>query len=86
MKREESLFDPENVYEKRRYPLFDPRRAYAKWRNSLFDSRKTYEKQRDLFLTQKRLVQNEGNDYGVKKWRLYLYWYPIWRTASSTAD
>ena len=40
----------------------------------------------DLFLTQKRLVQNEGNGYGVKKWRLYLYRYPIWRTASSTAD
>ena len=39
-----------------------------------------------LFLNQKRLVQNEGNVYGVKKWRLYLYWYPIWRTASSTAD
>lgn len=40
----------------------------------------------NLFLTQKRLVQNEGNVYGVKKWRLYLYWYPIWHTASSTAD
>lgn len=40
----------------------------------------------NLFLTQKRLVQNEGNGYGVKKWRLYLYRYPIWRTASSTAD
>lgn len=40
----------------------------------------------NLFLTQKRLVQNGGNGYGVKKWRLYLYWYPIWRTASSTAD
>ena len=40
----------------------------------------------NLFLTQKRLVQNKGNVYGVKKWRLYLYWYPIWRTASSTAD
>ena len=39
-----------------------------------------------LFLNQKRLVQNEGNVYGVKKWRLYLYRYPIWRTASSTAD
>ena len=39
-----------------------------------------------LFLNQKRLVQNGGNGYGVKKWRLYLYWYPIWRTASSTAD
>ena len=30
-----------------------------------------------LFLIQKRLVQNEGNVYGVKKWRLYLYRYPI---------
>ena len=40
----------------------------------------------NLFLIQKRLVQNEGNVYGVKKWRLYLYWYPIWHTASSTAD
>ena len=40
----------------------------------------------NLFLTQKRPIQNEGNVYGVKKWRLYLYWYPIWRTASSTAD
>ena len=40
----------------------------------------------NLFLTQKRLVQNEGNGYGVKKWRLYLYRYPIWHTASSTAD
>ena len=40
----------------------------------------------NLFLTQKKLVQNEGNGYGVKKWRLYLYRYPIWRTASSTAD
>ena len=40
----------------------------------------------NLFLNQKRLVQNEGNGYGVKTWRLYLYWYPIWRTASSTAD
>ena len=39
-----------------------------------------------LFLNQKRLVQNEGNGYGVKEWRLYLYRYPIWRTASSTAD
>ena len=39
-----------------------------------------------LFLNQKRLVQNEGNGYGLKKWRLYLYRYPIWRTASSTAD
>ena len=39
-----------------------------------------------LFLNQKRLVQNEENVYGVKKWRLYLYRYPIWRTASSTAD
>lgn len=39
-----------------------------------------------LFLNQKRLVQNEGNVYGVEKWRLYLYRYPIWRTASSTAD
>ena len=40
----------------------------------------------NLFLIRERLVQNEGNGYGVKKWRLYLYWYPIWRTASSTAD
>ena len=40
----------------------------------------------NLFLTQKRLVQNGENGYGVKKWRLYLYRYPIWRTASSTAD
>ena len=40
----------------------------------------------NLFLTQKRLVQNGGNGYGVKTWRLYLYRYPIWRTASSTAD
>lgn len=40
----------------------------------------------NLFLTQKGLVQNEGNGYGVKKWRLYLYRYPISRTASSTAD
>lgn len=40
----------------------------------------------NLFLNQKRLVQNGGNGYGVKKWRLYLYRYPIWRTASSTAD
>lgn len=40
----------------------------------------------NLFSIQKRLVQNEGNGYGVKKWRLYLYRYPIWRTASSTAD
>ena len=39
-----------------------------------------------LFLNQKRPIQNEGNVYGVKKWRLYLYRYPIWRTASSTAD
>lgn len=39
-----------------------------------------------LFLIRERLVQNEGNGYGVKKWRLYLYRYPIWRTASSTAD
>ena len=39
-----------------------------------------------LFLNQKRLVQNEGNGYGLKKWRLYLYWYPIWHTASSTAN
>ena len=38
------------------------------------------------FLIRKRLSQNEGNVYGVEKWRLYLYWYPIWRTASSTAD
>ena len=40
----------------------------------------------NLFLIQKRLVQNGGNGYGVKTWRLYLYWYPIWRTASSTAN
>ena len=40
----------------------------------------------NLFLTQKRPIQNEENGYGVKKWRLYLYRYPIWRTASSTAD
>lgn len=39
-----------------------------------------------LFLIQKRPIQNGGNVYGVKKWRLYLYRYPIWRTASSTAD
>ena len=39
-----------------------------------------------LFLNQKRLVQDEGNGYEVKKWRLYLYRYPIWHTASSTAD
>ena len=38
------------------------------------------------FLIRKRLSQNEGNVYGVEKWRLYLYWYPIWRTASSTVD
>ena len=40
----------------------------------------------NLFSIQKRLVQNGENGYGVKKWRLYLYRYPIWRTASSTAD
>lgn len=40
----------------------------------------------NLFLTQKRTVRNGWNVYGVKKWRLYLYRYPIWRTASSTAD
>lgn len=39
-----------------------------------------------LFLNQKELAQNGGNVYEVKKWRLYLYRYPIWRTASSTAD
>ena len=40
----------------------------------------------NLFLTQKRPIQNGWNVYGVKKWKLYLYRYPIWRTASSTAD
>ena len=40
----------------------------------------------NLFLTQKRSIQNGGNGYGVETWKLYLYWYPIWRTASSTAD
>ena len=39
-----------------------------------------------LFLIQKRPIQNGGEGYGLKKWRLYLYRYPIWRTASSTAD
>lgn len=39
-----------------------------------------------LFLIQKRPIQNGGNGYGVKTWRLYLYRYPIWCTASSTAD
>ena len=39
-----------------------------------------------LFLNQKRPMQNGEKGYGVEKWRLYLYRYPIWRTASSTAD
>ena len=40
----------------------------------------------NLFLNQKRPMQNRRKGYGLKKWRLYLYRYPIWRTASSTAD
>ena len=39
-----------------------------------------------LFLNQKRPIQNRREGYGLKNWRLYLYRYPIWRTASSTAD
>lgn len=54
---------------------------------SLFLNQERLVKNRmNLFLTQKRPIQNGGNGYGVKKWRLYLYRYPIWRTASSTAD
>ena len=41
---------------------------------------------KNLFLIQKSPIQNRKKGYGSKKWRLYLYRYPIWRTASSTAD
>ena len=63
------------------------RERFMQKEGSLFLNQKGLIQNRmNLFLTQKRTVRNGWNVYGVKKWRLYLYRYPIWRTASSTAD
>ena len=82
-----NLFSIQNRFMQNGGNLFLTQKRLVQNGSILFSIRKRLMRnEMNLFLTQKRLVQNEGNGYGVKKWRLYLYWYPIWRTASSTAD
>ena len=87
MQKWDALFLNQNKFVQNRENLFLIRRGSMQKGGTLFlNQNKFAQNGGTLFLNQKRLVQNEGNVYGVKKWRLYLYRYPIWRTASSTAD
>ena len=87
MRNEMNLFLIQNRFMQNGMNLFLIQERFVRNRMDLFLIRKrSMPNGKNLFLIRGRLVQNGGNGYGVKKWRLYLYRYPIWRTASSTAD
>ena len=82
-----ALFLNQNKFVQNREDLFLIReRPMPNGLDLFLNQNKFVQNGENLFLIRERLVQNEGNIYGVEKWRLYLYRYPIWRTASSTAD
>ena len=82
-----ALFLNQNKFVQNRENLFLIQNRSMQNGDTLFLNQKgLIQNRKNLFSIPKRSMQNGRKGYELKKWRLYLYRYPIWRTASSTAD